>query len=260
MGTPLLFPDESFTNKQIPTMLLPLTHLKAIVTGGSRGIGFAIAQNFAKLGATVYLVARSPEPLHAAATRINTTIQPSTTPTPTPPTDIDRPGPFYQNATESAVRFVGTIRSETSSPPPSFSSVPRFATALVGDVSLEETWDSILSKVECPDILVNAAGVAQTSLLYKTSVEEIDSILNANLRSTILGCRAAGRAMMKRARQSRQMGQLSIINVSSVMATSGQAGAAAYAASKAGILGKQSCHVFRWGLVRYLTCPLQYDF
>lgn len=220
-------------------MLLPLTNLKAIVTGGSRGIGFAIAKKFAHLGANVCLVARRPEPLEEAVSRINSAIHYSITrPTPSPSTDVPHPGPLYPTASESTVRFVPTRGTPSTQPPPS--PARRCATSLAGDVSLESTWDTLFTRDPYPHILVNAAGVAHSSLLYKTTTDQIDSVVNTNLRSTILGCRAAGRAMMKLARQSPQTSQLSIINVSSVMATSGQAGAAAYAASKAGILGKQA--------------------
>jgi short-subunit dehydrogenase len=41
-----------------------------VVTGGSEGIGYALARRFAKAGNDVMLVARRPEPLRAAADRI----------------------------------------------------------------------------------------------------------------------------------------------------------------------------------------------
>jgi NAD(P)-dependent dehydrogenase (short-subunit alcohol dehydrogenase family) len=43
----------------------------AIVTGGGRGIGAAIAERLAKLGATVIVCGRSPEPLQATAAKIS---------------------------------------------------------------------------------------------------------------------------------------------------------------------------------------------
>lgn len=176
----------------------PLQNRAAIVTGASRGIGFAIAQTFFNAGATVYMVARNKERLHEAARRINDS------------------------------------RSHSAHPAPR-------AIPLVGDVSLRQTWTGLVDG-PCvrnpPSVLVNAAGIAQASLLTKTSDEKTGEILNVNLWSTILGCKVVGRVLMKRPSLERSTGMLSIINVSSVMATHGQAGASVYAASKAGILGK----------------------
>jgi NAD(P)-dependent dehydrogenase (short-subunit alcohol dehydrogenase family) len=54
----------------------PLENRSALITGGSRGIGFACAQALAAAGARVFLVARNEAPLRAAAARIG----PSATP------------------------------------------------------------------------------------------------------------------------------------------------------------------------------------
>jgi NAD(P)-dependent dehydrogenase (short-subunit alcohol dehydrogenase family) len=52
-------------------MDLGLAGKRVLVTGGSRGIGFAIAQRFLAEGARVAICARSPESLAAAATRLD---------------------------------------------------------------------------------------------------------------------------------------------------------------------------------------------
>ncbi|KAK5997220.1 3-oxoacyl-[acyl-carrier-protein] reductase [Cladobotryum mycophilum] len=67
------------------------------------------------------------------------------------------------------------------------------------------------------DILVNCAGISQTTLLKRTPDEELANIVDTNLLATILVC--------------------CIINVSSLMAIKGGLGATAYAASKAGLVG-----------------------
>ncbi|KAJ4209238.1 hypothetical protein NW767_001147 [Fusarium falciforme] len=77
------------------------------------------------------------------------------------------------------------------------------------------------------DILVNCAGISQTSFLKRTSDEELGDIIDTNLMATMLVCKHA---------KIRPHG--CIINVSSLMATKGGSGATAYAASKAGVVGK----------------------
>ncbi|GAB0138722.1 hypothetical protein EsDP_00006947 [Epichloe bromicola] len=76
------------------------------------------------------------------------------------------------------------------------------------------------------DILVNCAGIPQTTLLKRTSDEALASIVDTNLLATMLVCKHA---------RVRQNG--CIINVSSLMATRAGLGVTAYAASKAGVVG-----------------------
>ena len=64
----LLFSELDWTEKQI--MDLELGGKNVIVTGGSRGIGFAIAKAFAQEGANVSICARSMNPLTAAQTAL----------------------------------------------------------------------------------------------------------------------------------------------------------------------------------------------
>ena len=52
-------------------MDLQLSGKRALVTGGSRGIGKAIARGLAEEGADVVLLARSPEPLAQAAAELS---------------------------------------------------------------------------------------------------------------------------------------------------------------------------------------------
>ncbi|KHO01855.1 3-ketoacyl-(acyl-carrier-protein) reductase [Metarhizium album ARSEF 1941] len=75
------------------------------------------------------------------------------------------------------------------------------------------------------DILVNCAGVSQTTLLKRTPDDELASILDTNLLATMLVCKHA-----------RLRPNGCIINVSSLMATKSALGVTAYAASKAGVV------------------------
>ncbi len=82
------------------------------------------------------------------------------------------------------------------------------------------------------DFLVNAAGIAQNTVLARLTPADIRDILDVNLLGTTLGCRSAMRAWMKNRTSNR-----CILNVSSVLAIRGGYGTAAYAASKAGVIG-----------------------
>src|SRR5579863_9272718 len=53
-----------------PNAQAPLARHHAIVTGGSRGIGVAVAEALARLGASISLIGRKAEVLHAEATRL----------------------------------------------------------------------------------------------------------------------------------------------------------------------------------------------
>jgi 3-oxoacyl-[acyl-carrier protein] reductase len=80
------------------------------------------------------------------------------------------------------------------------------------------------------DILVNNAGITRDTLLLRMSDEQWDDVLNTNLRSAFVTCRAAAKPMMRR-----KWGR--IINIASVAGLVGNAGQVNYAASKAGLLG-----------------------
>ncbi|HEX5416585.1 MAG TPA: SDR family NAD(P)-dependent oxidoreductase, partial [Chloroflexota bacterium] len=54
-----------------PTTSFDLSGRNAVITGGSRGIGAAIARGFARAGARVVVAARNPERLAAVAAEIS---------------------------------------------------------------------------------------------------------------------------------------------------------------------------------------------
>src|SRR5258708_31658813 len=54
------------------TMDIKLTGRKALITGGSKGLGLAIARTFADAGADVAIMARRQGPLEEAVTTIGT--------------------------------------------------------------------------------------------------------------------------------------------------------------------------------------------
>lgn len=80
------------------------------------------------------------------------------------------------------------------------------------------------------DILVNNAGMTRDGLILRMSDADFDDVININLRSAFIACRAAARPMM-RGRFGR------IVNIGSVTGINGNAGQSNYAAAKAGLVG-----------------------
>lgn len=157
----------------------------AIVTGGSRGIGKAVALKFAELGADVAVVATSNgEAAQQTLTELN---------------DLGIKANLY-----------------------------------VCDISnsdqVKETVDNIVSDFGKVDILVNNAGITKDGLLMAMSEDDIDRVIDVNLKGTMYMTKALIRPFMKK-----RSGN--IINISSVVGLMGNAGQANYVASKAGVIG-----------------------
>lgn len=80
------------------------------------------------------------------------------------------------------------------------------------------------------DILVNNAGITKDGLILRMSDADFDDVINVNLRSVFIACRAASRPMMRG-----KFGR--IVNIGSVSGITGNAGQANYSAAKAGLIG-----------------------
>jgi 3-oxoacyl-[acyl-carrier protein] reductase len=93
--------------------------------------------------------------------------------------------------------------------------------AFVGAVI--ERWDTI-------DILVNNAGVARDGILGLTPDEDIDTVVDLNLKGTLYLTRAVSRRMLAHRRGH-------IVNISSIVGRSGYRGLAVYSATKAALDG-----------------------
>ncbi len=166
-------------------MQIDLAGRVALVTGGSRGIGRAIALALAASGASVVVNYRGNE---AAASEV-----------------------------------VEQITSTNGN-----------ALAIQSDVSDPATHESLIKATTDAfgrlDILINNAGIARDNLLLRMKTDELDDVLNTNLRGVMLLTKAALRPMMKN-----KWGR--IINMSSIIGLTGNAGQSNYAATKAGLLG-----------------------
>jgi len=77
--------------------------------------------------------------------------------------------------------------------------------------------------------LVNNAGITNDKLALRMKLADFNSVINANLTSTFVGCREAMKVMRKK-----KFG--AVVNISSVIGETGNAGQTNYAASKGGVI------------------------
>ncbi|CAN8104008.1 unnamed protein product [Discula destructiva] len=204
----------------------------ALITGGSRGIGLAIAKNFAAQGASTILVARDPARLHSAVAAVQAVYTAPAGAAADYKTDQPDVVPFHTGITGDVAQAATWALLCHQLQEGQLGRRLRHSTAPGGDDGSSSS-KFLAHKV---DVLVNCAGIAQNSLLTRTDPDKIAEILDTNLRSAVLGCRYLARTMIK----SNEDRSRSIINVSSAMALNWGRGAAAYAASKAGLLGLTS--------------------
>ena len=83
--------------------------------------------------------------------------------------------------------------------------------------------------------LVNNAGITKDKLAIRMSVDDFDDVINANLKSTFIGCRDALKVMSKK-----KFG--AVVNISSIVGEMGNPGQTNYSASKGG--GKYNDQIF----------------
>ena len=157
----------------------------AVITGGTRGIGMAIAKHFTNAGADVALIATK--------------------------------------RTESAEAAVAELAATGRN-------VKLYTCDVRDNACVERTAEEILADFGRADILVNNAGITRDGLLAGLRVEDVNDVIDVNLKGTIWVTRAFIRSMAKQ-----RSGV--ILNVSSVVGLMGNSGQTNYAASKAGIIG-----------------------
>lgn len=80
------------------------------------------------------------------------------------------------------------------------------------------------------DVLVNNAGVARDGILAVASDDDIDTVIDLNLKGTLTMSKLVSRRMLAR-------GSGSIVNISSIVGLSGYRGLAVYSATKAAMDG-----------------------
>lgn len=129
----------------------------------------------------------------------------------------------YQSNADAANEVVGLITAAGGK-----------AEAIQADVSKEEDANRLIKTATDTygkvDILINNAGTTRDNLIMRMGVEDFDTVLETNLRSTWLCSKAVVRDMMRK-----RYGR--IINITSVSGIMGNGGQTNYSASKAGIIG-----------------------
>ena len=103
------------------------------------------------------------------------------------------------------------------------------ATNALDGPSVTEMIDSVVSEFGQPDILIPLVGGSKDALLHKMTDEQWDSVIELNLRSAFLICRAAVPHMKERG-----YGKIVLMSSRSYQGNIGQVN---YAAAKAGIIG-----------------------
>jgi len=101
------------------------------------------------------------------------------------------------------------------------------------DVSDDEAFVVAMKKIVETDgelaYLVNNAGITKDKLAMRMKTDEFMDVINANLKSTFIGCREAVKIMSKK-----RFG--SVVNIASIVGETGNAGQTNYAASKGGTI------------------------
>jgi 3-oxoacyl-[acyl-carrier protein] reductase len=112
-------------------------------------------------------------------------------------------------------------------------SAPRFAfhrVDIADAAAIREFVQTVFNRFGRIDALINNAGVAHDGVLATLPEDQIDQMLQVNLRAALLFAKECSRLML--------LGDGgSIVNVSSIIGQSGFSGLAPYAATKAGMLG-----------------------
>ena len=106
------------------------------------------------------------------------------------------------------------------------------AAIIKADVTKEDEFNDAIKTIIDADgelsYLVNNAGITRDKLALRMSVEDFTDVINANLTSAFIGCKAALKAMGKK-----RFG--SVVSISSIVGEMGNPGQTNYSASKGGL-------------------------
>jgi gluconate 5-dehydrogenase len=166
-----------------------------LVSGGSRGIGAALAQGFAERGAKVIITGREENTLIETAKAISTGTHP----------------------VDYAVCDVAKTESITA------------------------MLESVIAKAGRIDVLLNVAGVNRRKRLETLTEDDVDFVLDINLRGAFWVAHGVGKQMLA------QKSGGAIINVDSLNTFAPLKGVAPYAMSKAGLQMMTRSMALEWG-------------
>ena len=158
----------------------------AIVTGGTRGIGFEVVRKYLSNGAKVILFGSRQETVDNALNKLKEENQ--------------------------------SWEAEGMCP------------KLTDAKEVEEAVNKVKEKYGRLDILVNDAGISQSTPLYNYTAEEFDKVIDLNVKAVFYAILPAARIM-------KEQGGGCIINTSSMVSISGQPAGVGYPASKFAVNG-----------------------
>ena len=173
----------------------------AIVTGGARGIGKAIAENLAKEGCKVIII----DPGYSIS------------------------GNYEDN--NIAERIAEDISNKYNID----------TLAITKDVSVEidiiKSMEIILSKFNSIDIVVNNAAILRDGLIFKSSLEDWKKVIDTNLTGAYNLIAHTSKIIKKQSKKDSNYNSGRIINIISTAGIWGNFGQAAYASAKSGLIG-----------------------
>ena len=107
--------------------------------------------------------------------------------------------------------------------------------AVQADISVPEDCERLVKQAQefgngRIEVLVNNAGITRDNLLIKLKNQDLDDVINVNLKGTFYMMREVSKIMLKQ-----RYGH--IVNMSSVVGVMGNAGQVNYSASKAAVIG-----------------------
>ena len=212
------------TIQPLPSLQTPSFRLdgrRALVTGGSKGIGFAAATALAQAGASVVLVARDATELIAASARINC------------------PGGQKDASINHPSQSAEAVNAAPSA---------RYKALDVTDSAAVSAWVEEDIAAHGPfDVLVSNAGTNRPSTLAELEDADLDAVLDLNIKAAFYVARAVARGLLA-ANDGRGMPG-SIIHLSSQMGHVGGPRRTVYCASKHAIEGMTKA--LAWELGRH---------